>query len=141
MGYAMDVRQTGTDMVMNQQTTNGRKNGNGLIRKFALWGTAIVSVIVISVFISNVIGVSYRKDFRIEQVEKDLGILCIQIKEIELKVKQLELTDTEYRVETTQRLKNLESKMEKIDDSLTGMKTDMAVIKEINKNVKKLAGN
>ena len=141
MGYAMDVRQTGTDMVMNQQTTNGRKNGNGLIRKFALWGTAIVSVIVISVFISSQIGGLYRTDWQIEQHEKTLESICVQIKEMELKIKESELDVLQHKTEMTQRLKILESKFDKIEDLLGDMKTDMAVIKEINKNVKKLAGN
>lgn len=142
----MNAGQMGADMVMNSQggsMGNGKngKNGNGTIRKVATWGTAIVSIIVISVFISNVIGGSYRKDFRIEQVEKNLGTLCIQIKEIELKVGKMELQELENRTEMAQRLKALENSIAKIDGSLETMKTDMAVIKEINKAVKKLANN
>ena len=136
--------EMGADLLGNSQGGDGGrngKNGNGTIRRIALWGTAIVSIIVISVFISNMIGGSYRKDFRIEQVEKNLGTLCIQIKEIELKVSKMELQELENRTEMAQRLKNLESKMEKIDDSLEVMKTDMTVLKEINRTVKKLAGN
>ena len=137
---AQDAAEMGADMVMAQMAGKNGKNGNG-VKRVALWGTAIVSVIVITIFISNIIGGSYRKDFRIEQFEKELALLCIQIKEIDLKIKQMELIDIQHRTETTQRLKNLEVTIEKIDNLLGNINTDMAVIKEINKNVKKLTGN
>jgi len=131
-------------MVMNSQDgggKNNRKNGNGMIRRIGMWGVAIVSIIVISVFISSQIGGSYRKDWQIEQNAKILQDMCAQVKEIEVKIKQLELAALEQKTETAQRLKTLEITIEKIDNSLDKMKTDMAVIKEIDKMVKKLAGN
>ena len=141
----MNAGQMGADMIMNSQgggnNNKNEKNGNGLIKKAAWVGSVIVSIIVISVFVNNIMGGTFRKDWQIEQNVKTLESVCAEMKDINLKIKKLELEALEQKTETGQRLKTLETTIDKIDNSLDAMKTDMTILKEIDKTVKKLVGN